>query len=48
MPAPDPATSPVTAPLFTPWTVGPCALSHRVVMAPLTRMRASDGQRAHG
>ena len=40
MPAPDPATSPVTAPLFTPWTVGPCALSHRVVMAPLTRMRA--------
>ena len=40
MPAHDPATSPVTAPLFTPWTVGPCPLSHRVVMAPLTRMRA--------
>ena len=30
--------------LFTPLTLGPLALSHRVVMAPLTRMRASpDG-----
>ena len=30
--------------LFTPLTLGPLTLSHRVVMAPLTRMRASpDG-----
>src|ERR1700692_2667738 len=28
--------------LFSPLQVGPCRLSHRVVMAPLTRMRA-DG-----
>lgn len=27
--------------LFTPWKLGPYSLSHRVVMAPLTRMRAS-------
>ena len=27
--------------LFTPLTVGGMALSHRVVMAPLTRMRAT-------
>ena len=26
--------------LFSPLQVGPCRLSHRVVMAPLTRMRA--------
>ena len=27
--------------LFTPLQIGPWTLSHRVVMAPLTRMRAS-------
>jgi N-ethylmaleimide reductase len=26
--------------LFSPLQVGPCLLQHRVVMAPLTRMRA--------
>lgn len=30
-------------PLFTPITMGPFALAHRVVMAPLTRMRSSEG-----
>ncbi|MGY4494689.1 alkene reductase [Pseudomonas sp. TE3610] len=30
-------------PLFTPTQVGPFTLSHRVVMAPLTRMRSSEG-----
>ena len=30
----------VTDPLFTPLTLGAIALDHRVVMAPLTRMRA--------
>lgn len=30
-----------TSALFTPLKVGACTLSHRVVMAPLTRMRAS-------
>ena len=30
-----------TTNLFTPLTIGPCALSHRVIMAPLTRMRAT-------
>lgn len=29
--------------LFTPVKVGPHALSHRVVLAPLTRMRADEG-----
>lgn len=29
--------------LMTPMTVGPMALSHRVVLAPLTRMRAETG-----
>src|SRR6201988_118570 len=29
--------------LFTPTQVGPCKLSHRVVMAPLTRMRSDSG-----
>jgi N-ethylmaleimide reductase len=29
--------------LFAPLTVGPYRLSHRVIMAPLTRMRAQDG-----
>jgi N-ethylmaleimide reductase len=34
----------MTEPLFTPLTLGPLTLRHRVVMAPLTRMRASpDG-----
>src|ERR1700710_3043878 len=28
------------ASLFSPLQVGPCQLNHRVVMAPLTRMRA--------
>lgn len=30
-------------PLFTPITMGPFKLEHRVVMAPLTRMRSSEG-----
>ena len=30
-----------TQALFQPLQVGPCALAHRVVMAPLTRMRAT-------
>ena len=30
-----------TKPLFEPLQVGPCTLAHRVVMAPLTRMRAT-------
>nr|MBP8308004.1 alkene reductase [Burkholderiaceae bacterium] len=30
-----------TKPLFQPLQVGPCTLAHRVVMAPLTRMRAT-------
>ena len=30
-----------TKPLFKPLQVGPCTLAHRVVMAPLTRMRAT-------
>lgn len=29
--------------LFTPARIGPYALSHRVVMAPLTRMRSGPG-----
>lgn len=29
--------------LFTPAAVGPYRLSHRVVMAPLTRMRSDPG-----
>ncbi|HLZ78738.1 MAG TPA: alkene reductase, partial [Sphingomonas sp.] len=29
--------------LFTPTRVGPLSLDHRVVMAPLTRMRSSPG-----
>src|ERR1700674_319782 len=29
--------------LFSPLTVGPYRLNHRVVMAPLTRMRAQEG-----
>ena len=29
--------------LFTPTQVGPYRLSHRVVMAPLTRMRSDPG-----
>lgn len=31
------------SPLFTPLVVGRYTLSHRVVMAPLTRMRAAEG-----
>ena len=30
--------------LFSPFQLGPYALSHRVVMAPLTRMRAGHGE----
>ncbi|MGB7180551.1 MAG: alkene reductase, partial [Burkholderiaceae bacterium] len=30
-----------TAALFEPLTLGPITLSHRVIMAPLTRMRAT-------
>ena len=33
----------MTTLLFTPRFVGPTRLSHRVVMAPLTRMRSSEG-----
>lgn len=33
----------MTEPLFTPLTLGAATLQHRVVMAPLTRMRAGDG-----
>jgi len=33
--------------LFTPLTVGSLPLSHRVIMAPLTRFRASDAH-VHG
>ena len=33
----------MTEPLFTPLTLGTATLQHRVVMAPLTRMRAGDG-----
>ena len=29
--------------LFDPFQLGPYTLSHRVVMAPLTRMRAGNG-----
>lgn len=29
--------------LFSPTAIGPMSLGHRVVMAPLTRMRSSDG-----
>jgi N-ethylmaleimide reductase len=29
--------------LFTATSVGPFTLKHRVVMAPLTRMRSSEG-----
>lgn len=36
-------TSSLPLPLFTPTQVGPVALSHRVVMAPLTRLRAGAG-----
>lgn len=32
--------------LFSPLKLGPYTLSHRVVMAPLTRMRASEAERA--
>lgn len=31
--------------LFTPARVGPYRLSHRVVMAPLTRLRSESGDR---
>jgi 2,4-dienoyl-CoA reductase-like NADH-dependent reductase (Old Yellow Enzyme family) len=27
-------------PLFTPWSIGPIELKHRIVLAPLTRIRA--------
>lgn len=30
-------------PLFTPYTLGPCALRNRLVMAPMTRNRAGPG-----
>jgi N-ethylmaleimide reductase len=34
--------------LFSPWAVGPYDLAHRVVMPPLTRMRAEPGINAAG
>lgn len=42
---PGPATRPHTEvePLFRPITVGPLALPHRIVMAPMTRNRADEG-----
>ena len=33
----------MTHTLFSPLTLGTTTLQHRVVMAPLTRMRAGDG-----
>jgi len=36
-----PPSEPRFAPLFEPLRLGPYTLSHRVVMAPLTRMRAT-------
>ncbi len=33
----------MTSKMFTPTNIGPYALSHRVVMAPLTRMRSEPG-----
>lgn len=27
-------------PLFTPWSIGPIELKHRIILAPLTRIRA--------
>ena len=38
----------MTEPLFTPLTLGAATLQHRVVMAPLTRMRAGDGNGLQG
>lgn len=32
-----------TAALFTPWALGPLRLRNRIVMAPMTRERATDG-----
>lgn len=37
------ATAPVTEPLFEPYQLGPLHLSNRIVMAPMTRSRAIDG-----
>lgn len=36
------ASDPSTSKLFQPLRIGPLTLSHRIVMAPLTRLRASD------
>ena len=38
----------VSMKLFTPLQLGPYTLTHRVVMAPLTRMRASEGEKSAG
>lgn len=35
-----------TDPLFTPWKVGNLQLKHRIVMAPLTRNRATPSTAA--
>jgi N-ethylmaleimide reductase len=37
------AKAPVTEPLFEPYRLGPLHLSNRIVMAPMTRSRAIDG-----
>ena len=37
----------MTTTLFTPIQVGPYTLRNRIVMAPLTRSRAADGNRPH-
>jgi N-ethylmaleimide reductase len=37
------AKAPVTEPLFEPYQLGPVRLSNRIVMAPMTRSRAIDG-----
>jgi 2,4-dienoyl-CoA reductase-like NADH-dependent reductase (Old Yellow Enzyme family) len=36
------SSSPID-PLFSPWTIGNLQLKHRIVMAPLTRNRATEG-----
>lgn len=32
--------------LFSPWSIGPIELKHRIVLAPLTRIRAEIDSRA--
>jgi N-ethylmaleimide reductase len=44
---PDPTIDTMTINLFTPLQVGPYRLRNRMVMAPLTRSRAGDGNVPH-